>query len=135
MWHAYEDVFYGFLLNCVAFVVAIVVCSFFFLHVFTLRLIIPQFVQYLSIFLVLLFIFCGAAYLIFCGTESALLASTINMPSSHNITTSLCCCSVDLFIPIVTILRYDCKPALNTIVKKLYVVSICKPWTNFWILS
>jgi hypothetical protein len=38
---------------------------------------------------------------------------------SHNIAASLCCCSVDHFISIITIMRYDCKPILNTIVRKL----------------
>jgi hypothetical protein len=37
---------------------------------------------------------------------------------SHKIVTSLCCCNVDRVIPIMAILRYDCKVALNTIVKK-----------------
>ncbi len=44
MWHAYEDVFYGFWLVHITFVVATMVCSFFFLHVATLWFIIPQFV-------------------------------------------------------------------------------------------
>jgi hypothetical protein len=46
---------------------------------------------------------------------------------SHNIATYLCCCNVDCFILIVAILTYDCKPALNTVVNKLYVVGTCKP--------
>jgi hypothetical protein len=83
--------------------------------------------QYLSIFLLLLFIFANATYLVSYGIESALLASTIGMPSLHNIVTSLCYCSVDHFIPTVTILRYDYKPSLNTIIRKLFVVSTCKP--------
>jgi hypothetical protein len=41
MWYAYEDVFYGFWFCCATFVVATMVCSFFFLHVSTLWLIIP----------------------------------------------------------------------------------------------
>jgi hypothetical protein len=49
------------------------------------------------------------------------------MPSSHNIATSLCCCNVDCFILVVEILKYDCKPILNIIGKKLYVVSTYKP--------
>jgi hypothetical protein len=36
MWHAYEDVFCGFRLSCVASMVITVVCFFFFLHVSTL---------------------------------------------------------------------------------------------------
>jgi len=84
-------------------------------------------VQYLSIFLVLFFVFGGAAYLVLCGTKSALLASIIVMPSSHNITTSLFCYSVDLFIPKVTILKYDYKLALNIVIKKLSMVGTCKP--------
>ncbi len=55
----------------------------------------PQFVQYLSIFPVLLCVFGGATYLVLCCTKSALLAFAIIMPSSHNITTFLCCCSVN----------------------------------------
>ncbi len=55
MWHAYEDVFCGFWLGCVAFVVATVVYFFFFLHVSTLWFTIPQFVQCLLIFLALFF--------------------------------------------------------------------------------
>jgi hypothetical protein len=49
------------------------------------------------------------------------------MFSSHNIAISLCCCNVDRFILIVTIMKYDCKPALNTIVKKMYLVGTYKP--------
>jgi hypothetical protein len=32
-------------------------------------------------------------------------------------------------------LRYDYKPTLNTIVRKLSMVGTCKPWNNFWIHS
>jgi hypothetical protein len=61
-----------------------------------------------------------------------ILVSAIVIPFSHNIATSLCCCNVDHFIPIVTILRYVCKPTLNTVVRKSFVVGIYKPWANFW---
>jgi hypothetical protein len=30
-------------------------------------------------------------------------------------------------------LKYDCKFALNTIVKKLSMANTHKPWANFWI--
>jgi hypothetical protein len=73
--------------------------------------------------------------LVLCGNESALLAFVVIMISSHNITTSLCCHSVDRFIPIIAILKYDCKPALNTIIRKQSMVSTHKLWTNFWICS
>jgi len=116
-----------------SFVATTVVYSF--LHVSTLWLIIPQFVQYFSVFLVLFYVFGGATCLVFCGTESALLTSTIVIPFSDNIVASLCCCNVDYFIHVVAILRYDCKPALNIMVKKLFVVGTCKPWNNFWIFS
>jgi hypothetical protein len=84
-------------------------------------------VQYLLIFLILLCVFTGATCLVLYGTESALLAFEVIMPFSHNIVASLCCCSVDHFILIVVILRYDCKPTLNAIIKKKFVVGICKP--------
>jgi hypothetical protein len=74
-------------------------------------------VQYLSLFLVLLYVFGGSVCLVFYGIESALLALTTIIPCLHNIVISLCCCNVDRFIPIITILRYDYKPILNTIVK------------------
>jgi hypothetical protein len=135
MQHAYEDVFYGFWFGCVVSMVTIVVCFIFFLHVSTLWFVIPKFVQYFSIFPILLCVFVGVAYLVFCGTKSALLAYTIVMPSSHNIVASLCCCSVDRFILAIVILRYDYNPPLNTIVKKLSLVSTCKPWASFWIYS
>jgi len=77
---------------------------------------IPQFVQCLLIFLALLYFFVGVICLILCGTENALLASVIVMPSSHNIAASLCCCSVDYFIPAITIIRYEYKPTLNIVV-------------------
>jgi hypothetical protein len=88
-------------------------------------------VQYLLVFPILLYVFGDTTYLVLCGIENALLASIVVMPSSHNIITSLCCCSVDLFIPRVAILRYDYKPALNIIVKKLYVVGTCKHEPTF----
>jgi hypothetical protein len=69
----------------------------------------------LLVFLVLLNVFGGAAYLVLYGIESALLASTIVIPS-HNIATSLRYCNIDYFILEITILRYDCKLAPNTIV-------------------
>jgi hypothetical protein len=73
------------------------------------------------VFLVILCVFAGATYLVLCGIHGALLASTVIIPSSHNIIVSLCCCNVDHFILAVTILKYDCKPTLNTIVRKMYV--------------
>jgi len=54
-----------------------------------------QFVQYLSVFPVLLCVFGGATYLVLCRIKSALLAFAIIVPSSHSITTSLCCCNVN----------------------------------------
>ncbi len=93
---AYENVFCSFWFSCVAYVVAIMVCSFFFLYVSTLWLIIWQFVQYLLVFLVLLYVFGSGACLIYFGIESTLLAFAVVMPSSHNIATSLCCCNVEL---------------------------------------
>jgi hypothetical protein len=117
--------------GCVASMVATVVCSFFFLHVSTLWFVIPQFVHCLSIFLVLFCVFASATYLVFYGTNNALLAFVVVIPSSHNIVASLCYCSVDRFNHVVVILRYDYKPVLNTIVKKLFVVGTYKPWANF----
>ncbi len=83
--------------------------------------------QYLSIFLISLYVFGGIACFAFCGIKSAFLTLAIVMFFSHNIATYLCCCNVDCFILIVAILTYDCKPALNTVVNKLYVVGTCKP--------
>jgi len=73
------------------------------------------------------YFFLGTTYLIFCGIDSAILAYAIVIFSSHNIIASLCCCNVDCFIPVVVILKYDCKLVLNTIVRKLSMVSTCKP--------
>jgi hypothetical protein len=72
-------------------------------------------------------VFTGAIYLVFFGTNNALLASIVVILSSHNIIASLCCCSVDYFIPTITIMSYDYKPILNIIVKKLLIVGTCKP--------
>jgi hypothetical protein len=135
MWHAHEDVFYGFWISCVSSMVATMACFFFFLHVFTLWFIIPQFVQYLSIFVVLLYVFASATCFVFYGIESALLVFLVIMFFSHNIVTFLCCCNVDCFILEVVILRYDSKPTLKTIGKKLSMVGTYRPWANFWILS
>jgi hypothetical protein len=112
MRHAYEDVLCGFWLYCVASMVSS------FMHISTLWLLIPQFVQYLLVFHVLLCVFGGATYITLCGTEIVLLISAIVIPYSHNIVTSLCCCSVDRFIPIVAIMKCDYKPTLNIVVKK-----------------
>jgi hypothetical protein len=124
MWHAYEDVFYVFWLGCVAFVVATMVYSFFFLHVSTLWFFILQLMQCLLVFHVLLCVFVGTTCLILCGINNAFLVFVVIIPSSHNIAAYLCYCSVDCFIHVVTILRYDCKLALNTIVRILIVVSL-----------
>jgi hypothetical protein len=75
--------------------------------------------------------FCWYCLLILCGINNALLAFAIVIPSSHNIVASLCYCNVDRFILVIVIPRYDCKHVLNTIVKRLFVVDICKPWANF----
>ncbi len=75
------------------------------------------------------FYFSGATYIVLCGIDNALLASAIVIPSSQNIIASLCCWSVDQFIHEVTILKYDCKLVLNTIVKKLSMAGIYKPST------
>jgi uncharacterized membrane protein len=82
-------------------VVTIVVCSFFFLHFSTLWFVIPQFVQCLLLFFVLFCVFVGAVCLGIYGIEKAHLVSAVIMSFSHNISTSLCCCNVDHFIPIV----------------------------------
>jgi len=84
-------------------------------------------VQCLSVVPTLFCVFVGVAYLVLCGTDSAFLASMVVIFSSNNIATSLCCYSVDRFIPIVVIMRYDYKLVLNTVVKKLFVVGTCKP--------
>jgi hypothetical protein len=81
----------------------------------------------LLVFPILFSVFGGAAYLVLCGIESELLVFVVVMPFSHNIATSLCCCSVELFILAIAIMKYDCKLALNTIINKLFVVGICKP--------
>jgi hypothetical protein len=65
--------------------------------------------------------------LILCGTISALLTSIVVIFFSHNVATSLCYCSVDHFIHAVAILKYDCKPVLNTIIKNMFVVGTYKP--------
>ncbi len=109
---------------------ATMVCSFFFLHVSRLWLVIPQFVQHLSIFLVLPCVFGIDTCLVLYGIESALLPSAIIILFSHNNVATLCC-SVDLFILIVAILRYDCKPTLTTVINKLSLVGTCKLWANF----
>jgi protein-S-isoprenylcysteine O-methyltransferase Ste14 len=87
--------------------------------------------QNLSIFLVLFYVFGGVAYFVLCGTYSAFLASTVIVPSSHNIVASLCYWSVNHFILVVTILMYDYKPTLNIIVRKLFMIGICKPFVSF----
>jgi hypothetical protein len=51
--------------------------------------VISQFVQCLSIFPVLLYVFASATYLVLCGTKKALLASIVFTPSSFNIVASL----------------------------------------------
>jgi hypothetical protein len=65
------------------------------------------------------FVFISAACLVLCGIKSALLIFVIVMASSHNIVTFLCHCNVDRFILEVVVLKYDCKPTLNTTVKKI----------------
>jgi hypothetical protein len=107
----------------------------FFLHVSTLWFIIPQFVQCLLVFLVLLYVFTSVVFLVLCGVDNVFLAFVVVIPSSHKIVTSLWCCIVDCFILVVAILKYDCKPILNTIVIKLSIIGTCKPWASFWICS
>ncbi len=75
----------------------------------------------------ILCVFASTTYLIFCGIHNAILTSVEIIPSSHNIATSLCYCNVDCFIPEVAIMKYDYKPVLNAIIRKLYMVSTCKP--------
>jgi hypothetical protein len=86
-----------------------------------------KFMQCLSVFFVLLCVFASDTCLILCGTESALLVFVVIIPFSHNIVASLCHCNVDCFILVVAILKYDYKPALNIVVRKLFVVGTCKP--------
>ncbi len=61
----------------------------------------------------------------------AFLASIVVLPSSHNNVAFLCCCSVDYFILIVAILKYDYKFALNIMVKKLSMVGTCNHQPTF----
>jgi len=70
MWYAYEDVFYGFWFSYATFMATIVVCFFLILHVSTLWLLIPQFMQYLLVLLLLLCVFSVAACLVLYDTES-----------------------------------------------------------------
>jgi hypothetical protein len=123
--------FYSFWLGCATFMVTTVVYFFFFLRVSTLWFVIPQFVQCLSIFHVLFSVFIYVAYSIIYGTKDAFLVSIVVMFSSHNIVTSLCYCSVDFFILSIVILRHNFKHVLNTIVRKLFMVGICKPWASY----
>ncbi len=87
--------------------------------------------QYLSVFVILLYVFACVGCLVFCGIESALLIFAVVMLSSHNIITFLCYCNVDCFIPEVVVLRYDYKPTLNTIITKLSMVGTCKPESTY----
>jgi hypothetical protein len=103
------------------------------LHVSTLWFIIPQFVQCLSIFLILLNVFIDVTYLVLYGTKSALLVSIVVMISSHNIVAPLYYFRIDFFILAIAILRHNCKLTLNTIVRKLSMVGMYKPWVSFWI--
>jgi len=89
--------------------------------------VIPQFVQCLLVFLVLLCVFVGVACLVLYGTDNAFLVFAVIILFSHNIITSLCCCSVDHFILAVVILKYDYKPDQNIVVRKLSMVGTCKP--------
>jgi len=84
-------------------------------------------VQYLLIFPTLLCVFGGVAYIIFYGTKHAFLASVIIILFSYNIAASLCYYNVDCFMHVIVILRYDCKLALNIVVKKLSMVGIYNP--------
>ncbi len=69
----------------------------------------------------------GIIYLVIYGIDNALLVSTIVILSSHNIDDSICCYNVDSFIPTIVILKYDCKLALNIVVKNLSIVGIRYP--------
>ncbi len=46
------------------------------------------------------------------------------------IVASLCCCNVNYFILVVIILKYDYKPTLNIIVRKLSTIGTFKPWAK-----
>ncbi len=71
------------------------------------------------VFFILPCVFGGAFSLLFYDIEkNVLLTLAVVIFFSHNITTSLCC-SVDCFILVIVISRYDCKPTLNIVVKKL----------------
>jgi hypothetical protein len=80
-----------------------------------------QFSLYYYVFSLVLHVWCSVVL------EVHSFASTIVMPSSHNITASLCYCSVNHFIFAIAIMRYDYKLVLNNIIKKKIVVGICKP--------
>jgi hypothetical protein len=84
-------------------------------------------VQCLLVFLVSFCVFASTTCLILYGTNSVILASVVVIPFSHNIIASLCYCNVDSFIFAIAIPRYDYKPTLNTIVRKLFVVNTYKP--------
>jgi len=88
-------------------------------------------VQNLLVFFLLLYVFGGVACFVIYGTFSAFLASVILILSLHNIVASLCCWSVNHFILVITILMYDCKPVLNKIIRKLFVIGIYKPFVSF----
>jgi hypothetical protein len=73
------------------------------LHVPTLWLSRPQFVQCLPVFLVSIYGFVVTTNFGICGTNNALWASTCVIPSSHNRATSLCNYNVVIFILVVVI--------------------------------
>ncbi len=133
MWQVYEDIFCGFFiwLGCFCSYHCSPILFSTCLHIVINHSIICALVNFPSFTLCFwwCYLFC------LCGTYSAFFAYAIIIFFWHNIVASLWCWSVDRFIPIVTILMYEFELAVNTIIRKLFVVVIYKPSVSFWIHS
>jgi hypothetical protein len=105
------------------------------LHISTLWLSCPQFVQCLPVLPSSIFVFIVAVDLEIYGTNSAFWASTCVIPSSYSKITSLCNCNMVCFILVVAIFKQDNNPTQNIVVKKLSLVGVCNPWASFCMCS
>jgi hypothetical protein len=105
------------------------------LHISTLWLSCPQFVQCLPILPSSICVFVVVVDLKIYGTNSAFWASTGVIPSSHKKTTSLCNYNTVCFIHVVAIFKQYYNHAQNIVVKKLSMVGVCNPWASFYMCS
>jgi len=76
-------------------------------------------------------IICIIHFLLLCGIDTSLITSTSEIPFSQTKTTSLCCCKVSRFKPVIVKRKYGCN--LNLKIITFFFLLSCVE--DYWLTS